>query len=360
MLKIEDPKGGDYMRWIPPYVKNESAFFMSVNRNKKSMKLNLKHNRGKEIFKKLAATADVLVESFRPGVMEKLGAGYPVLKDINPRLVYCAITGYGQNGPYKDKAGHDLNYISFAGVLGLTGKKGGPPVMPAVQVGDIGGGALMAAAGILTALMARDKTGKGQFVDISMTDGALAWLSHLLAPALVSGAVPRVGEDTLSGGIPSYQIYETKDGKYMSLAALEPKFWQAFCDTVQRPDLLPEGLVTGERRDKIVDELQRVFKTKTRSEWMDVFAGKDVCCEPVYSPDEVLQDPHHTARKMFVDVEHPTEGIVRQIGMPIKLSETPGQVILPPPKFGEHTEEVLKSIGYSQEEITALQKEGVI
>ena len=360
ILKIEDPKLGDYMRWWGPRVNKQSAFFLMVNRNKKSMKLNLKTDWGRDIFFRLVRQHDVLLEGFRPGVMERLGLGYEALKEENPGLIYCAITGYGHTGPYRDRAGHDLNYLSLAGVLGTIGPKGGPPVIPGVQIADIGGGAMFAALGILAAYIARQETGKGQFIDVSMLDGSFAWLTVPLGKTLADGEDPKPGDSFLTGRYACYRIYETKDGRYMGLGALEPQFWEAFCKLVNREDLVGYQFAEGEKQTHLISEVSGIFKEKTRQEWIGFLKDTDCCCEPINSVSEALMDSQLLAREMILEADHPTEGRLKQIGIPVKFSETPGSLRLAPPNHGEHTLEVLKDLGYEDKEITQMEAEGVI
>lgn len=360
VLKIEDPKLGDYMRWWGPRVNKQSAFFLMVNRNKKSMKLNLKTDWGRDIFFRLVRQHDVLLEGFRPGVMERLGLGYEALKEENPGLIYCAITGYGHTGPYRDRAGHDLNYLSLAGVLGTIGPKGGPPVIPGVQIADIGGGAMLAALGILAAYIARQETGKGQFIDVSMLDGSFAWLTVPLGKTLADGEDPKPGDSFLTGRYACYRIYETKDGRHMGLGALEPQFWEAFCKLVNREDLVGYQFAEGEKQTHLISEVSGIFKEKTRQEWIGFLKDTDCCCEPVNSVSEALMDSQLLAREMILEADHPTEGRLKQIGIPVKFSETPGSLRLAPPNHGEHTQEILKGLGYEDEEIGRMEEEGVI
>ena len=360
VLKIEDPKLGDYMRWWGPRVHKQSAFFLMVNRNKKSMKLNLKTDRGRDVFFRLVRQHDVLLEGFRPGVMERLDLGYETLKEVNPGLIYCAITGYGYTGPYRDRAGHDLNYLSLAGVLGTTGPKGGSPVIPGVQIADIGGGAILAAFSILAAYIAPQKTGKGQFIDVSMLDGSFSWLSVMVGKTLADAEDPKPGDSFLTGRYACYRIYETKDGRHMGLGALEPQFWEAFCRSVNREDLVGHQFDEGEKQAHVISEVSNIFKEKTRQEWIQFLGDIDCCCEPVNSVTEALQDTQLRARDMILQTDHPTEGRLKQIGIPVKFSETPGTIRLAPPDHGEHTRETLKGLGFADEEIHEMEEEGVI
>jgi alpha-methylacyl-CoA racemase len=361
VLKVEDTGMGDYIRWAPPYYEGaedsaKSALYLSLNRNKRSIRLDLKNERGREVLLRLVREHDVLLESFRPGVMERLGVGYERLREENPGLVYCAITGYGQDGPYRDRAGHDMNYLGLVGLLGLTGEPGGPPVQAAGQIADLGGGALMAAFGIMAALRERERSGEGQLVDISMADGALSWLAMVAGKYLADGQAPRRGELELAGGYLCYRPYECSDG-HVTLGALEPKFWQAWCRGVGREDLIekqfePPG-------SEAHAEVEAVFRGRTRGEWERFASEHDCCLEPVLGLDEALDSELVRAREMVVELDQPgADRPVRQLGVPVKLSRTPGGVHAPGPGLGEHTREVLASLGYSEAEIEALEESG--
>jgi len=330
-----------------------------LNRGKRSVTLNLKADEGKEIFRKLAATADVVVEGFRPGVVNRLGVDSGTLSAANPGLVYCSISGYGQTGPMRDTAGHDINYISYAGVLGACGRKGGPPTLPPVQIGDLFGGAMMALSGILMALLARGKTGRGRVVDVSMTDGALSMLSLHAAAALAGEIDPVRGDMMLTGMFPCYETYRCADGEYVSVGPLEAWFWKGFVEGLGRPDLLDGQYATGEEGARVQAELSKVFATRTRDDWVRAFVGKDVCLSPVLSIAEALSHPNTEARGMVLPVPSPLGGTDRQPGMPIKIdgvAETPQRA----PLLGEHDDEVLAALGYAEREIASLREKGVI
>ncbi|WP_269409580.1 CaiB/BaiF CoA transferase family protein [Lentibacillus daqui] len=344
VIKVEDPKVGDYARENEPKLDENSTFFHALNRNKKSICLNLKTDAGRESFIKLVKKSDVVVESFRPGVMNRLGLDYETLKEINPKIIYCAITGYGQTGPYVNRPGHDINYLSYAGLLQLMGERGGKPIVPAAQIADIGGGALPAAIGILLALFEREKSGEGQFVDISMTDGVISWLQILLSGYLANHVEPQRGEMELSGGRACYEVYQTRDGRFLSVGALEPKFWQAFCTVIDREDLIPKLAAPIEEQEHMKEEIQAIISNKTLDEWMVDFAEVDACVAPVLTFAEVLKNPQVRAREMIQPLEHRMLGMMKQIGTPIKLSETPGKIYSQAPKLGEHTEEILKTL----------------
>jgi alpha-methylacyl-CoA racemase len=363
VIKVEDTGPGDYIRWAPPYYGEEehtplgtrSALHLALNRNKRSVRLDLKQEGGRQALLKLTESADILVESFRPGVLERLGVGYEVLRQANSALVYCPITGYGQDGPNRDRAGHDMNYLGLNGILGLTGEAGGPPIQSAAQIADLGGGGLMAAVGILTALHEARRSGEGQIVDVSMTDGSLAWLVMEAARYFASGEVPRRGETLLAGGIVCYRPYEAADG-WVTCGALEPKFWQAFCRGVGREDLI-EGQFErpGSEAHK---EVAEIFRTRTRDEWSAFNDEHDAMIEPILDLDEALSSELVREREMVVSYEQPELGEVRQLGFPIKLSRTPATIARPAPALGEHTAELLTEGGYSSEEVQALEESG--
>ena len=364
VIKVEEPNIGDYIRWFPPRLGDQSAMFVNLNRNKRSITLNLRAAQGRDAFRRLAEKADVVLEGFRPGVMDRLGLGYAQLSALNPRLIYCSLTGYGQDGPYADRVGHDINYIGYAGVLGITGHRGGPPVVPGVQIADIGGGGMLATIGILAALMARERTGRGQFVDISMLDGVVSWLVLLGSAYFASGQQVRRGELLLSGAIPGYQVYETKDGKYLAAGALEEKFWRNLYRELGLHDLDDEPMPTGERWEQKWDDvrqrMQAVFLTKTRDEWLELLQDKEVCVGPVYDFEEVFTDPQVLHRQMVWEVEHPGVGLIKQIANPVKLSETPPDYRRPAPRLGQHTDEVLSEAGFTPEEIASLRAGGIV
>jgi alpha-methylacyl-CoA racemase len=371
VLKVEDTGMGDYIRWSPPYYEGahesaRSALFLSLNRNKRSIRLDLKHERGREALLRLVREYDVVLESFRPGVLERLGVGYERMRQENPGLVYCAISGYGQDGPKRDASGHDINYLGLIGLLGLTGERGGEPVQAAGQIADLGGGALMAAFGIMAALRERDGggagsapagSGEGQVVDVSMADGALSWLAMVAASYFADGAVPRRGELPLAGSLICYRPYECADG-WVTLGALEPKFWQAFCRGVGREELIAKQFEhPGSDAHADVEE---IFKGRTRAEWQAFALEHDCCLEPVLELDEALESELVRAREMVVEIEQPgAERTVRQLGVPIKLARTPGEhARLPGPELGEHSEAVLLGAGYSAVEVAELLASG--
>jgi len=360
VLKIEDTSQGDYMRWMPPMVNELSAYFLLTNRNKKSMKLNLKAPQGKEIFLKLVKQHDVVLESFRPGVMDRLGLGYEVLKKENPAMVHCALSGYGQDGPYRDLVGHDINYIALGGILSSTGTEEGKPTIPSVQIADIGVGSMMSAIGILSAIIRQKTTGKGVFVDISMLDGVAFWMHLAFAEYFATGKLPQPGNEMLTGKFPCYNVYKTKDGKYVAIGALEAKFWASFCDTINEPDLIQHQYATGEQRRDVIDQINNIIKTKDKDEWVAAFKNVDVCFAPVNSLDEVMKDKQMEFRDMFFEIEHPTEGKIKQITCPIKFRYLDKKEDFLPPNYGEHTEEILRNLNYSDDKIDRFHKNAII
>ena len=344
---------------MPQIVMAGDSPYAAYQRNKKSLALNLKMEESRKIFYQLARQADVLVEEMRPGVSRRLGIDYGTLQPLNPRLVYCSITGYGQSGPYRERAGHDLNYIALAGALGLIGEKGRKPAMPLNLVGDLAGGSLYAVIGILTALLAREKTGRGQYVDISMTDSALSLLTFFLADYFEKGNLARRGEHPLNGGMPYYNVYLTRDDKYITIGCIEPWFYANLCRVLGREDLIPSQNDPGKGQE-IFRIFSEIFRQKTRDEWDKILNEVDLCAGRALDLDELPDEPHFKERQMFLEIEHPAMGTIRQVGIPIKLSDTPGSVTRFPPRLGEHTDEVLTQLGYKPEEITSLRKKGCV
>ncbi len=358
IIKVEDPAGGDYARWLPPLKNETGIYFLALNRNKKSITLNLRVSKGVELFKKLAQTADIVLEGFRPGVLDRLGIGYPILEKLNPKIIFCSITGYGQKGPHSALAGHDLNYIALSGVLGLTGKTPDDIAIPGAQIADVGGGSLFGAVTLLAALIERQKNGKGRHLDISMTDGAFSFLTMHLVRYLMEQQSLRPARLPLNGAWPCYRPYKTKDGKFVALGAIEPKFWEQFCKAVEREDLKSEGY---SEVPHILSEVEKIFAQKTREEWVKLGARFDFCCTPVYQDEEIVQNPHVKARNLIFELEHPTEGKIPQIRMPFNFSDPSiKRRDSPPPALGEHNQEILKGLGLSPQEVTDLKKEGVL
>jgi len=359
VIKVEEPGTGDYVRWTPPMLGSMSAAHLALNRNKKSVTLNLKTDAGRELLFGLVQTADVLIESFRPGVMTRLGVGYDQLIERKADLIYAAITGYGQDGPYKDRAGHDINYVAIAGILGTTGESDGPPVLPSVQVADLAG-AMMAVIGILSALHRRSSTGTGDFIDVSMMDSSLSWLALHLAPWLAGGPRLERGKGYLNGGYPFYRVYRCRDGKYLSVGALEPKFWKALCLAIDHPELVDEQMTEGERRAEIHRILEDIFETKTRDEWVRILGHLETCVGPVNDFDEMSRDLQVLSRKMLIERELPDGTPWRDLGVPVHLKNSPGSIRSSAPELGQHNEEVYSSLGLSPEDLTSLRSDGAI
>jgi crotonobetainyl-CoA:carnitine CoA-transferase CaiB-like acyl-CoA transferase len=363
VLKVEDTGMGDYIRWAPPYYGTDeqqglgtrSSLYLALNRGKRSVRLDLKSDQGREALLRLVERYDVVLDGFRPGVLDRLGVGYARMRDVNPGIVFCAITGYGQDGPYAERAGHDMNYLGLVGLLGLTGARDGPPVQPGGQIADLGGGALMAAFGVMAALHERRRSGEGQMVDVSMADGALSWLALVAGRYFCDGEVPGRGEQQLAGGLLCYLPYEAADG-WVTCGALEPKFWAAFCDGVERPELVEAQFEApgSEAWQKVAE----VFRSRTRAEWKAFNDQHDCCIEPVLDLDEALDSELVRAREMIVEMEQPELGAIRQLGMPVKMRRTPADPTRPAPAFGEHTDEVLREAGYTGEEIAAMKESG--
>jgi len=353
VVKVEQPGSGDYMRWYPPLVDGQSALFNALNRNKRSITLNLKSDAGRDLFKQLVRGAEVVVEGNRPGVMDRLGLGWATLHELNPRLVMCAITGYGQTGPWAQRAGHDLNYMAIAGALSMNARRDEAPHPLAVQVADIGGGGYGAAVAILGALLEVARGADGRFLDVSMTDGALTWLAVPLSQVLAQEApIPR-GMHRLTGRYACYGVYECSDGRFMSVGALEPKFWQALCEALDRPDLVADQYAEGAPQDRLRAELAAVFARRPRDEWTERLAGLEVCCEPVLDLDEVPEHPQVRARDLVhqlptgaeIAPQVPFEAAWRRLG---------------PPGLGEHTAEVLGEVGVEEARLEELRAAGVV
>lgn len=360
VIKLEDKNSPDYIRFFPPTFNKESAGYMAVNRNKKSFALDMRSDAGKKLFFGLVKKSDVVVEQYRPGVMDKMGLGYDKAKEVNPKIIYCSITGFGQTGPYAQVPGHDMNYMGLAGISDIIGPKDGEPIIPGIQVADVAGGGLMSVIGVLSALIARERTGKGQEVDVSMFDGILPFMGMIYANYLAGGGLPERGNTFLSGGLVCYNIYRTKDDRFITLGALEHKFWKRVCELIERPEWIDMQYIQGEEKEEIQRELTEIILEKTRDEWVGIFRGEESMTEAILTIDEVEKDPHALARDMIVEMEHPTEGKVKAIGIPIKFSDTEAKDINPPPILGEHNEEILRLIGISDDEIKDLKDEGII
>lgn len=360
VIKIEEPDKGDYIRWREPAIEGIGARHLTINRNKKSIELNLKTEVGKEIFKKMAANADVIIESFRPDVMKRLGLGYDEISKLNEGIIYCSLTGYGQTGPYRKLPGHDINYIGYSGILGLIGEKDGKPVVPGVQIADIGGGALMALSGICMALIHKERTGRGQYIDVSMMDGAVTWLYAAASDYFASGKTPERGKNRLDGHYAFYNVYETRDEKYITVGASELKFWKKICELIGKPEWIELHEGTDEIQERLKKDLSVLFKQKDQKEWLALLAMEETCVGPVNDIDQIFNDPHIIERELFSHMNHPVAGRIKQMGFPIKFSSTPGKIYSSSPILGEHTEEILLQLGYSKERIEQIRENGAV
>ncbi|HKV55019.1 MAG TPA: CaiB/BaiF CoA-transferase family protein [Candidatus Binataceae bacterium] len=365
IIRIEEPgeptgrraaqAGGSQVKAPRPSAAPTNA----LARNKRSIGLNLKSEPGREIFMRLAQDADVVVEEFRPGVAKRLGIDYETLSHRNPRLIYCAVTGFGQTGPYRDLVGHDLNYIAQAGALGLIGRKNQMPTIPLNLLADYAGGGMHAAIGVLAALMARTQTGRGQYVDIAMLDGTMLLLAQSLSNYFGNNKVPERGTTPGDGGAPFYNMYETKDGKLITIASMEPWFYANLCRGLGCEQYLG-GQYNREKWPEMFETFARIFKTRTRDEWWDVLTRADITAGRMLTLDELENDPQIRARNMIVEVETPSGEKVKQVGISVKLSETPGSIRSVAPTLGQHTEAILADLGYSQQELERWRAEGAV
>lgn len=344
VVKVEDLDGGDYMRWMPPLQDGTSVMFRALNRDKLSLRLDLKSPRGRQLFTALVGRFDVVLESFRPGVLDRLGLGIAELHQHNPRLVVCSITGFGQDGPDRLLAGHDLNYLARAGALGITGTAAGRPVVPGVQVADIGGGALGAVAAILAALRLRERTGVGSHCDVSMVDGVLSWMAPHIAAA-VHGGPWGAARMLLNGAHPCYRVYRCADG-WMSVAALEPKFWERLCELLEVDDIRGDAFATGAEAERVAARLEGALLTGTRAHWREHLAGSDVCCEPVLDVDQVLDDPQLRVRADDVDGQ--------LAWFPFHVGEHGHAPAGPAPVYGGDSRRILAEVGVDDGEFARL------
>lgn len=340
------------------FEKESIQFLSNVNRNKEHMTLNLKKKKGKEIFSKLAEKADVILEGFRPGVTNRLGVDYEKVKKVNPGIIYCSITGYGQTGPLKDQVGHDINYLGHSGVLSVIGPKDGSPCIPGIQVADMTGG-LNGVIGIMLALYAREKTGAGQYIDISMTDSMMAMLPVAAGWNWIFGAPPEKGNALLSHRYACYNIYKTKDNKHITLGALEQRFWKEVCLYFNVPEYIPLQFDEKKKND-LIDFFKKAFLKKTRDAWIKIFKDRDACLGGVLEVDEALVGDYSKERNMVVKLKQPGKDPAIVLGLPVKLTENPGSIRTIPPKFGENTHQILKELGFSSHKLQEMTDEGVI
>lgn len=360
VIKIEDTGAGDYARTLGAPDGRVAPVFLAINRNKRAMRLDLKQRQGVEIFLRLVKSADIVVESFRPGVVDRLGVGYAACSAANPRIVYCAISGYGQTGPYRDLAGHDINYCSVAGLTDQIGPAGGDPAIPNLQIADILGGAVLPAMGILAALVDAQKSGKGRFVDVAMTEGVLAHNLQALAAVANEGHARPRGEDFLSGREPCYAVYRCSDGRHMAVGALEKKFWDGVCDVLARPDLKGCHWSLGGDRVPAKQALEEIFSAHPQAHWVEKFRDSDCCVTPVRPLEECMEDPQVAARGMVVRAQHPSAGEALQFAPPLRMSEWKFEIERHAPQAGEHTDEILQEAGYGTQEIAVMRTAGVI
>ncbi|MBN2397793.1 MAG: CoA transferase [Deltaproteobacteria bacterium] len=361
VLRIVSGSRPDLAAFAPPFIQGTDISFATacLGRGKRCMTLNLKHPRAIEIICRLLEGGyDILIEQFRPGVMEKLGLGYEALRGISPALIYCSLTGYGQTGPYRDRAGHDINYLARSGLMAYSGKKKGGPTLTGMQIADVASGSSNAVIGILAAVIARNETGRGQQIDVSMADGVVAFNALAGNACLVDGNEPGREGFLLNGGS-LYDFYETKEGGYLSVGALEPQFFAAFCEGIGRPGLTAGG-ISPANVGEIKEEIRQLIRTKTRDEWAEIFGGTDACVEPVLTLSEALDDRQTRERSLVVEVELPTGGTVRQIAHPIKFSETPQEYRKAGAPAGTHTREVLRELGYTDFEIETFGQEWLL
>ena len=353
VIKVEQPGIGDPMRTYEPRIGDASAFTWVTDRSKRSVALNLRDPRGVEVVRRLARDADAVVESFRPGVADRLGVGYDDLRELNPALVYCSISGYGSDGPLVAEAGHDINYVGRAGLLSITGS-GGRPAVPGITIADLAGGSLMGIAGLLAALVRAQRTGDGDHVDVAMTDGAFALQAIPLGAFFVEDRDPGIETELLNGGYPCYNVYACADGRHLTVGPLEEPFWRELCDAVERPDLLPTQFDPG-----AIAVWRELFATRSRDDWLAAFAGRDVCAGPLNVFSEATADPQLLHREMITEQEHPTAGSVKQVGTPIKFRERHAGPRAPAQALGESTAAVLAEAGYSAAEAGRLVDDGV-
>jgi crotonobetainyl-CoA:carnitine CoA-transferase CaiB-like acyl-CoA transferase len=350
VIKIEDPQVGDYARTLGTGQGSDSAYFRMINRNKRGLLLDLKQPEGVAVFMRLAETADVIVESFRPGVVDKLGVGYAAVAAVNPKIAYCSISGYGQDGPYKDLAGHDINYLGYAGVLDQIGREGGDPALPNFQIADLLGGALTAAMGILAAVLDAQRSGQGRYIDVAMTDSVLAHTYFTMLRLNDAGHSAPRGTDLLTGGLPCYATYRCADGRHMAVGALEGKFWKTCCEMLGQPAWIERQWDAGLR-----DEVAALFATRPRDDWTDLFAAVDCCVTPVLTPEEALDNAQTAARGMVL-----REDGLTQFAPPLKLSDHEFAIRQAAPKAGAHNEEILRAAGYPDAQIDRLKAAGVL
>ena len=350
VIKVEEPGRGDYLRSLAPYENAMSVPFELLNRGKKSIVLNLETRQGQEILHKLVARADVFLESFRPGTTKKLGCDFETIRQVNPQIVYCSLTGFGQSGPYKDLPGHDINFLALSGFLSLNGKN--EPIVPALQVGDLAGG-MLAALTITTALSARHQRQEAQYIDASMLDALLSWL--IIPLALHTGG----NASMLAGELPFYRLYRTLGSGFLAVAAIEPQFWEVLCKLINRPDLIPDQYSSGSRRNEVIEAIQLALATKTSEEWFRIMREHKLPCTPLLTLDEVLKDPQARERHMLLEKGQSAGSRMTYVGSPCKIAGLETVDLIPSPRLGQHSAELLRQVGYSESEIRNLIETGV-
>ncbi len=360
VLKIEEPVRGDYLRWVEPKRGNQSIYFQCLSRNKRSLTLNLKTAKGKEIFHALVRRHDVVLEGFRPGVVERLGVDYETVSKLNPGIVYCSISGYGQDGPYRERVAHDANCLAIGGLLHCSGEVGGRPVFPALPLADMAVGGCMAALAIASALVKRKQTGEGQYLDVAMLDGVVSLMTLHAADYFHTSRQVERGHSHFAGGSVGNSLYETLDGRYLALSIVEEKFWRNFCQAIGRPDRNDRDFLEVRSGSWLGAEVQATLRNRTRDEWASLFNGKEVCCEPVNTLADALSNEQVRFRKMVVEIADPNLGTLTQIGNPVKAPGAVRTEHRPPPELGEHTRTVLREAGFGDDDIDTLFSEGVI
>jgi len=356
VIKIEDPDAPDDTRNYPPFVGSQSAYYLALNRSKRSLLLNLRTPKGKALFFELLKTADVVIESFRPGVLQKLGIDYAAAAALHPGIIYVSVSGYGQQGPLAQAAGHDLNYIGYAGLLDVNGEAGGNPVIPGAQIADVAGGSYMAVIATLLALQNRQRTGRGDWVDVGMMRACLPLMSIAFAQFFAGEGAPQRGHAVLSGLLPNYNVYCCADGKWLALGALEPKFWAGFCQMINRPQWVNAIVPGSSEAEAVKAELAQLMKTKTRQEWLELASGYDICLSPVQTlPEVALQQ-----QELFKTTEHPVYGKSTAINQPLHFTATPLPDGWAPPLPGEDAAAILQELGYTNQQIQELKQQGIV
>lgn len=359
VIKIEGMKG-DGFRQSTPLVGASGSYYQILNRNKLGMCLNLKEREGRDVLKEIVSKADVFLESCRPGTMDAIGLGYDDFAAVNPRLIYCSLTGFGQDGPYRDRVTHDINLSALAGILDLLGDEKGKPPVPSIQIAGAGGGSLIAAIGILAALLGRAQTGKGQYLDVALLDGLTPFLSLAMSQRLAGADLSPEEKNRLKGGYASYNIYMTGDERYIAIGCLEDSTWREFCEAIGRPDFVDDLHASPERQEYVKTQLEGIFREKPRSEWMAIFERFNTCVSPVNNLEEAADDPQIRARGLWFQGLHPSDGEVPQQAFPIKYRQGRPGWRSHPPALGEHSDEILKEFGYDDSRIRALRERGII